>query len=91
MSRIQMFGLGALGGLLPVLVSMVTVDLAPIIDHLNNFTPGIYIGYGIRVVGLLILGGTVAVLNSGVKDPFSLVQLGIAVKWPPDIGPLVKV
>jgi hypothetical protein len=78
MSRTEMFLLGALGGLLPILVSLLTVDLAPIIDHYSALTPGNYIGYGIRVLVLLILGGTMALLNSEVKQPFSLVQLGIA-------------
>jgi hypothetical protein len=37
------FALGALGGLLPVLASLITVDLAPIIDHASALTPGNYI------------------------------------------------
>jgi hypothetical protein len=78
MSRTSAFLLGALGGLLPILVSVLTVDLAAIIDHHNALTLGNYLGYSIRVMVLLVLGGTVAVLNSEVRQPFSLVQLGIA-------------
>jgi hypothetical protein len=78
MSRTSAFFLGALGGLLPILVSLLTVDLAPIIDHHSALSMGNYLGYGIRVVVLLTLGGTIAVLNSEVQQPFSLVQLGIA-------------
>ncbi|WP_407192516.1 hypothetical protein [Bradyrhizobium sp. STM 3566] len=78
MTRTGAFFLGALGGLLPILVSLLTLDLAPIIDHHETLTLGNYIGYGIRVCVLLTLGGTVAVLNNEVRQPFSLVQLGIA-------------
>jgi hypothetical protein len=73
-----MFALGALGGLLPVLASLITVDLAPIIDHASALTPGNYIGYVIRVAVLIVLGGTMAALNREVKQPLALVQLGIA-------------
>jgi hypothetical protein len=73
-----MFLLGALGGVLPIIVSMVTVDLAPIIDGIGRMSPGIYIGYGLRVFGLLLLGGLIAALNNGVQQPLALVQLGIA-------------
>lgn len=78
MSRTGAFFLGALGGLLPILVSLLTVDLAALIDHHETLTLGNYVGYGIRLSVLLTLGGTVAVLNSEVQQPFSLVQLGIA-------------
>jgi hypothetical protein len=83
MSRTSAFLLGALGGLLPILVSLLAIDLAPIIDHLidhsgGGLTTGNYIGYAIRVVVLLFLGGIVALLNSEVKQPLAIVQLGIA-------------
>jgi hypothetical protein len=66
------------GGFLPILASLVTVDLAPIIDNASELTVGNYCGYAIRVVGLLLLGGVVAILNSDVRQPLALVQLGIA-------------
>ena len=78
MSRLAAFSLGALGGLLPILVSLLTVDLAPIIDDHSALTLGNYLGYGIRVIVLVVLGGTVALLNGEVTQPFSIVQLGIA-------------
>jgi hypothetical protein len=78
MSKLQCFALGSLGGLLPVLASLVTVDLAPIIDQANALTIGNYVGFGIRVVGLLLLGGIMAALNREVQQPLALVQLGIA-------------
>ena len=78
MSRTGAFLLGAFGGLLPILVSALTVDLSPIIDHPGILTVGNYVGYGIRVFVLIVLGGAMALLNNEVKQPFAIVQLGIA-------------
>jgi hypothetical protein len=78
MSRTGAFLLGAFGGLLPILVSALTVDLSPIIDHPGILTIGNYVGYAIRVLVLIVLGGAMALLNSEVKQPFAIVQLGIA-------------
>jgi hypothetical protein len=77
-SRTGAFLLGALGGLLPILVSLLTIDLAPIIDHPDALSFGNYCGYCIRVLVLLLLGGAMALLNNEVKHPFAIVQLGIA-------------
>lgn len=78
MSRSGAFLLGAFGGLLPILVSALTVDLSPIIDHPGILTLGNYVGYGIRVLVLVVLGGAMALLNNEVKQPLAIVQLGIA-------------
>jgi hypothetical protein len=56
----------------------VTVNLAPIIDNLNNLTLGIYAGYGIKIAGLIVIGGIMALLNREVQQPLTLVQIGIA-------------
>jgi hypothetical protein len=77
LSRAAIFGLGALGGGLPILVSLLAVDLPTVIsDH--SLTIGNLLGYAIRLGILIFLGGVVAMLNSDVKQPLSLVQLGIA-------------
>lgn len=78
MSRTSMFALGALGGLLPILVSLLTVDIAPFFDGATTLTTGNYVGYGVRVLVLVVLGGVMAALNSEVRNPMALVQLGIA-------------
>ncbi len=78
MSRTGAFLLGALGGLLPLMVTLLAIDIAPIIDNPRIFSVGNWCGYGIKVLVLVLLGGIVALLNSEVKQPFALVQLGIA-------------
>jgi len=72
------FGIGGTGALLPVLVSLLAVDLAYIIDHFREYTLGIYVGTALRYMLLFILGGVVAALNSDERKPIKLVQLGIA-------------
>ncbi|MBY5374187.1 hypothetical protein [Rhizobium leguminosarum] len=80
MNRITRFSIGGLGGLLPVLATLITVDLTvfqALIDK-QDFTTGMCAGYCIRVLSLVLLGGIVAALNSEVVNPLSLVQIGIA-------------
>ncbi|NKQ73836.1 hypothetical protein C3Y89_26475 [Rhizobium sp. UPM1132] len=80
MNRVARFAIGGLGGLLPVLATLITVDLTvfqALIDK-HDFTMGMCAGYCIRVFSLVLLGGIVAALNSEVVNPLSLVQIGIA-------------
>jgi hypothetical protein len=74
------FAMGGLGGLLPVLASLVAVDLTAISTLIDSqgITEGLCVGYSIRVFGLFLLGGIMAALNSEVKSPIALVQIGIA-------------
>jgi len=80
MSRIVRFGFGGLGGLLPILASLAAVDLtvfASLIDK-HMITEGLCVGYAVRVIVWFALGGIVASLNSEVRNPWALVQIGIA-------------
>src|SRR5215218_3498184 len=77
MTHKEAFFFGAIGGILPLLVSIFTIDVGSIIDH-GGLTTGNYIGYGLRVVALVIAGGIVALVNSEVKNRLTLMQLGIA-------------
>jgi hypothetical protein len=72
------FVIGGAGALLPVLATLLAVDLAYVIDHFRDYTLGIYVGTGLRYLLLATLGGAVAALNSDEKKPIKLVQLGIA-------------
>ena len=78
MSKYHTFLLGALGGFLPTLLSLATGDIAALLDHRSDITFGNYTGYGLKVLALLVLGGIIAALNNEVKQPISLVQLGVA-------------
>jgi hypothetical protein len=80
MTRKEVFFFGAVGGVLPILVSIFTIDLSPIIDHPDSLTMGNYIGFGLRVLALIIAGGAVALMNSNATTPLTpitLVQLGV--------------
>jgi hypothetical protein len=80
-TRWARFAIGGLGGLLPVLASLLAVDLtaiAAIVDHHDTVSLGLYVGYSLRVLVLFTLGGVMAVLNSEIQNPLALVQIGIA-------------
>ena len=77
MTRKEIFFFGAIGGILPSLVAIFSIDFVELIDH-NSLTLGNYVGYGIRVAGFILAGGIVALINSEVKNPLALVQLGVA-------------
>jgi len=72
------FWIGGGGALLPMLVTLLALDLASLIDHAGEFSMGTYVGAAIRYVILFVLGGIVAALNSDEVQPIKLVQLGIA-------------
>ena len=54
MTRKEVFFFGAVGGILPILVSILSIDLSPIIDHPGSLSLGNYIGFGLR--GMSALG-----------------------------------
>jgi hypothetical protein len=72
------FWIGGGGALLPLLVTLLAVDLGPLIDGASQFSLGTYVGAAIRYLVLFTLGGIVAALNSDEVQPIKLVQLGIA-------------
>jgi hypothetical protein len=78
MSGWQRFWIGGGGALLPLLVTLLAVDISGIIDHAAQYTVGTYVGVGLRYIILFALGGIIAALNSDEQKPIKLVQLGIA-------------
>lgn len=80
MTKGKRFAIGGMGGLLPILASLITVDLAVITALVDkqDVTIGLCVGYALRIVCLFVLGGVVAALNSEVVNPMALVQIGIA-------------
>jgi hypothetical protein len=74
------FGLGGLGGLLPLLVSLQALDNAAfaVLSNGTGISTGIAVGYAIRGMLSFGIGGIMAALNWEVQNPFSLLQIGIA-------------
>ena len=67
--------IGGLGGITPVLMNLLVVDLKMLLIDLTVIA---IVGYLIRVLILFYLGGIVAFLNRGEVDPVRIFQLGIA-------------
>jgi len=78
MSNWHRFWIGGGGALLPLLVTLLAVDLSGIIDNASHYTVGIYVGALIRYLAMFAAGGIVAALNNDEQSPIKLVQLGIA-------------
>lgn len=78
MSGWKRFWFGGCGAFLPLLVTLLAVDLSAIIDNPSKFSVGVYVGSGVRYTALFVLGGIVAWLNSDESKPIKLVQIGIA-------------
>jgi len=74
----QRFAIGGAGALLPILATLLALDIPSIIDHMHSYTVGIYVGTALRYVLLFVLGGVVAALNADESKPIKLVQIGIA-------------
>lgn len=72
------FWIGGGGALLPLLVTLLAVDLASIIDHAGEFSLGTYVGTALRYTLLFALGGFFAALHHDEAQPIKLIQLGIA-------------
>jgi hypothetical protein len=64
---------GALSGTMPLLVNLVDIDAAMI---LSEFNLTVFLGYIIKAIGLMILGGFIVFINSEVDLKKSF-QLGI--------------
>ncbi len=71
------FLLGGGGALMPVLVSLLAIDLGALLDSESNLTTGNIIGFAIRYVVLFIVGGVVAYLHEDETKSFKLFELGI--------------
>jgi hypothetical protein len=78
MSNSRRFWIGGGGALLPLLITLLGVDLSGIIDHASDYSVGIYVGAVIRYLAMFTAGGVVAALNSDEQSPIKIVQLGIA-------------
>ena len=71
------FLLGGGGALMPVLVSLLAIDLGALLDSQSNLTTGNIIGFAIRYLVLFVVGGVVAYLHEDETKSFKLFELGI--------------
>lgn len=67
--------LGALGGISPIIISLLVVDVPALISE-TGLMDGI--GLAIRFLVLIFIGGLVGYLHNKEDEPFKLFQLGIA-------------
>lgn len=82
MSTRMKFVWGGLGALTPIVTTFLIVDVDTIIGYLNGIfseagDPYLLAGYGLRVMGLFVVGGIWACLHKQEYDPKKLFQLGI--------------
>lgn len=63
---------------MPVLVSLLTIDIGAALASDSNLTTGNIVGLGVRYIILFIIGGVVAYLHEEEIKPFKLFELGIA-------------
>lgn len=73
---------GGLGALTPVVTTFLIIDVETIMGYLNaafggEGNPFLVAGYGLRVIGLFVVGGIWACLHKQEYDPKKLFQLGI--------------
>lgn len=78
MSAKKRFYLGGLGALMPVLVSLLAVDIGAMLDQGGDLTTGNIVGFIVRYLVLFSIGGFVAYLHSDENKPIKLFELGIA-------------
>lgn len=78
MTSRKRFLLGGGGALMPVMVSLLAIDIGAALDSDANLTTGNIIGVSIRYLILFIVGGIVAYLHEDEHKPFKLFELGIA-------------
>lgn len=69
------FYIGGFGALMPVMVSLLAIDIG---EMLNGWTVGNIVGTLIRYVILFMIGGFVAYLHEDEIKPFKLFEIGIA-------------
>ena len=81
MTTLNRFLWGGLGGLAPILATFLILEATTIGLYIQELRQGgsmlTLVGYGVRVLGLFIVGGLWAGLHKSEADPKKLFQLGI--------------
>ncbi len=81
MTMLNRFLWGGIGGLAPILATVLILEGETVARYLEELRQGgsilTVVGYGARVVGLFVVGGLWAGLHKSEADPKKLFQLGI--------------
>jgi hypothetical protein len=72
------FLIGGVGALMPILVTLLAVDLGAIFAQHSSVTAANVVGVLVRYVILFVIGGFVAYLHEDERKPFKLFEIGIA-------------
>jgi len=78
MTSMQRFLYGGIGALMPVLVTIVSLDLAHTFSKPDAFSTANIIGFGIRYLFLFVIGGIFAYFHTDEEKAFKLFEIGIA-------------
>jgi len=77
MTPTKRFWIGGAGALIPLLLTLLALDVQPILEDSSKITWPLCAGALFRYLVLFIIGGVVAAMNSDEIKPVKLVQLGI--------------
>jgi len=66
------------GALIPVLISILAIDIGAILDDDSTFNAANILGISVRYLVLFIIGGTVVYLHENETNSFKLFKLGVA-------------
>lgn len=72
------FFIGGAGALMPIVVTLLSIDLVTMINDWQFVTAGHVIGFSLRYSALFILGGVIAWLHEDEAKSYKLFQIGIA-------------
>jgi SPOR domain len=67
--------IGGIGGIAPIIISLLVVDLRSLVNELEMMDA---IGLAVRCSVLIFIGGLVGYLHQDESEPFKVFQLGIA-------------
>jgi len=78
MNAKKRFIVGGGGALMPVLISILAIDIGAYLDTDSSLSTANIIGISIRYLVLFVIGGVVAYLHEDERNTFKLFELGVA-------------
>lgn len=74
----ERFIIGGIAALLPIIVTVLSLDIGMIMRQGIDLKPEVAIGIGIRYVALFLIGGFMAYLHDDEKTRYKLFEIGLA-------------